>query len=189
MEKIFFTSDLHFCHNREFLFKPRGFENIDDMNKAIIERWNNVVSDEDTVYVLGDLVLGGSDGTNKGIELLKQLKGNIRVVIGNHDSDRRVQLYSELPNVKSILYADYLKYDGYHFYLSHYPTLTGNLEKEHIKQVTINLFGHTHSKERFYKDIPYMYNVAMDAHDCTPVEIHDIIKEITAKYNECKEQL
>ena len=189
MDKIFFTSDLHLCHDREFVFKPRGFENVEDMNKAIIERWNNVVGDDDLVYVLGDLVLGGSTGTIKGAEMLKQLKGKIRIILGNHDSVKRQELYSAMDNVESILWADFIKYDGYHFYLSHFPTMTGNLEKESIKQVTINLFGHTHSKELFYEDIPYMYNVAVDAHDCTPVEIHDIIKDITAKYNECRDQL
>lgn len=42
------------------------------------------------------------------------------------------------------------------------------------------------SKEHFYNDIPYMYNVAVDAHDCTPVNLDDIIEEMHEKVIECK---
>ena len=73
--------------------------------------------------------------------------------------------------------------------MTHYPCMTGNLEKESLKQCTLNLFGHTHSKEKFYQDIPFMYNVAMDAHNCTPVHIDQIIEDMKAKVKECKEML
>ena len=36
MGKIYFTSDLHFGHDREFSYKPRSFENVEDMNKTIL---------------------------------------------------------------------------------------------------------------------------------------------------------
>ena len=58
MSNIFFTSDLHFCHDREFIWGSRGFSSCDEMNNTIIERWNNTVTDYDIVYVLGDLMLG-----------------------------------------------------------------------------------------------------------------------------------
>ena len=58
---IYLTSDLHFCHNREFLYKPRGFDSVWDMNKVIVESWNKVVGADDDVYVLGDLMLNDND--------------------------------------------------------------------------------------------------------------------------------
>ena len=58
MGNIFLTSDLHFGHNKEFIYKVRGFNSIEEMNEAIIERWNSVVNNDDDVYVLGDLMLG-----------------------------------------------------------------------------------------------------------------------------------
>lgn len=57
MSKIWFTSDTHFCHDRGFLYEPRGFTNVEDMNEAIVQRWNSVVAPEDTVYHLGDAML------------------------------------------------------------------------------------------------------------------------------------
>ena len=43
MGKIWFTSDLHFGHDREFLWGPRGFENIQEHDAVIFEKWNSVV--------------------------------------------------------------------------------------------------------------------------------------------------
>ena len=66
--------------------------------------------------------------------------------------------------------------------ISHYPSITTNLQHETLKQGTINLFGHTHSKERFYNDTPFMYNVSLDAHDNRPVSIEQVLAEVKERY-------
>lgn len=185
-DKIFFTSDIHFCHDREFLYKPRGFDSISEMNDAIVERWNNVVGKEDTVYILGDLMLCNNE---MGVELLCGLNGMKRIIRGNHDTDNRVELYRSLPNVLSVEDAAYFKWNGYKFFLTHFPCLTGSLEHSDAKHTLINLFGHTHSKLLFYEDRPYMYNVAMDAHNSTPVCISEIVSDIEKNVEECKAML
>ena len=55
---IFLTSDMHFGHDREFIWKARGYSSIEEMNEDYVEKWNSVISDEDDVYILGDLMLG-----------------------------------------------------------------------------------------------------------------------------------
>ena len=92
-------------------------------------------------------------------------------------------------NVVEVVDAKKLEYNGYHFYLSHYPTFTANLEKESLKKCIINLYGHTHQKSNFYNDIPFMYHVGVDSHNCTPVLLDDVIAECEAKVMECKKQL
>ena len=186
---IYVTSDLHLCHDREFLYKPRGFENVSDMNEFIVNAWNEKIDVDDTVYVLGDLVLGGDKGTECGIKMLSSLNGDIHVILGNHDTDNRVARYRELLNISSIQYADMLQYNGYRFFMTHYPCYTSNLTKETMKQCVLNLHGHLHSKKKFYEDIPYMYNVCMDAHGCKPVSIDTIIEDIKNKIIECKNEL
>lgn len=186
-EKVWFTSDLHLFHDREFIWKARGFKSVDEMNSEIEKRWNATVGKEDHVYVLGDLMLGGA--TNKGLEILGRLNGNIHIIIGNHDTDNRIELYKNLSNVRSVTYAAKVKYNGYKFYLTHFPCLTGNIEKESLKQMSLNLSGHTHSKDKFFYDLPYVYNVSVDAHDCTPVEVDEIIGDMVAKVEECKSVL
>lgn len=189
MGKIWLISDLHFNHDREFVWKVRGFNNVYEMNCAIVDNWNKVVAPDDDVYVLGDLCLGGPNSLQDNKKLIQSLKGNLHIVRGNHCTDARIGMYGECWNVVEIENAIYLRYKGYTFYMSHYPTMTANLEKESLKACTINLFGHTHSKDHFYNDIPFMYNVACDAHNCTPVLLDDAIEEMKTKCVECIAQL
>lgn len=189
MGKIYLTSDLHLFHDREFLYKPRGFNTVDEMNEAIIERWQATIKPEDDVYILGDVALGGPDALPKTLETLKALPGRLHIVRGNHDTDKRWLAYASLLNVAALRNAIYLDYRKYHFYLSHYPTLTGNLEKESLHQCTLNLYGHTHQTTNFYQDLPYMYHVGVDSHNCYPVLLDDIIEEMKNKVKECESQL
>ena len=36
---IYFTSDTHFGHDRAFIYKPRGFDSLEEMENKIIENW------------------------------------------------------------------------------------------------------------------------------------------------------
>lgn len=141
---IFVTSDWHFSHDREFVYKPRGFNSVEEMNIALVERHNSIVTPEDDVYVLGDLCLGGTDSLERNKEFISSMNGKLHIAFGNHCTDSRKKMYAELPNVVETAWAIALKYRKYHFYMSHFPTLTGNLEKESLKQMTLNLYGHTH---------------------------------------------
>lgn len=188
MGKIFLSSDSHFGHDREFLWGPRGFRSIEEHDEAIITNWNDVVTNEDDVYVLGDLMLGDNEHGKKCVE---RLNGRIHLVRGNHDTDVRwYNIYPYLFNVvEQCGWATGLNYRKYHFYLSHFPTLTGNLKKGSLHQCTLSLFGHTHSKDQFFEDRPYMYNVALDANHNTPVLLDDIIEKMKQKVEECKDYL
>ena len=182
MSKIFFTSDLHFNHDREFIYGPRGFKSIGEMNEALIKNWNETVTNEDDIYVLGDFFLGND---MEFIEkTLSRLNGLVHLVVGNHDTPRKLELYSGAEYISEIADALRIKYKKREFFLCHYPVLTASLEQDPDRAV-INLFGHTHSKEKFYEDRPYMYNVAVDANDNKPVEIEEILTAFNNKVKEC----
>lgn len=183
MSQIWFTSDLHFNHDREFIYKPRGFNSVYEMNEAIISNWNRVVNSEDNVFLLGDVMLGNNE---IGIKMLKQLKGNIHIIRGNHDTDTRLEYYYDSWNVIAIEAAKYVKINGQNFFLCHYPTITSNLEKTgHLREHLINLYGHTHQKTNFYNDMPFCYHVGVDSHDCTPVSLEQILSDIRAERDKC----
>lgn len=182
---VWATSDLHLNHDKEFIYKPRGFSTIDEMNEAIIERYNNLVLDDDTVYILGDVMLGSN--LESGIELIKKLNGNKIIIAGNHDSPRRKAAYKDLGIF--VYDALYVKYNGYTFYLSHYPSITSNLEKESLKQAVLNLYGHTHQQTNFFYEVPMLYHVGVDSHDCAPVNFETIIDDIYEQIRLCKECL
>ena len=55
---IWFTADIHYNHKNVLQYCNRPFKTIEDMNHTLIENHNSVVSDEDDVYILGDITLG-----------------------------------------------------------------------------------------------------------------------------------
>lgn len=176
---IWLTSDLHLFHNQEFIYKPRGFSSVEEMNEVIEQNWNGLVNDDDEVYILGDLMVGGKKVSNNAcMEIVKRLKGKKHVIIGNHDTDTRIKLYRQEESIVDVQYAFMMRYKSRCLYLSHYPTITSDLEYEKPKQWIINFFGHTHSNEKFYKGIPFMYNVALDAHENRPVLLDNALHEI-----------
>lgn len=88
MAKILYTSDLHFFHRNiiEYCDRPYrtadGQLNVEAMNAALVSNWNDAVSDDDTVRVLGDVSFGKKLPTAR---ILKQLKGWKELIRGNHD--------------------------------------------------------------------------------------------------------
>jgi calcineurin-like phosphoesterase family protein len=184
MGKIYLSSDLHFEHDREFIWGAREYSSVDEMNKEQLRKYNEIITDEDDVYLLGDLMLGDAEA---GKEFLSQLKGKIHVIIGNHDTSTRIKIYESFG--WDVQYATVIKYKKHQFYLSHYPTLTANFDVESLRQAVINMFGHTHQTTNFYQDIPFMYHVGVDSHNGYPVLLDDAIEEMYAKVDECKKLL
>ena len=183
---IYFSSDLHLNHDRDFVWKARGFNSVNEMNEEIIKRFNSVVTSEDDLYLLGDLCLGGGsvEAMAANRRLLSQLKGKVHHIRGNHDTDQRIEMYKKLYNFVEVSgkWADMLDWNGYHFYISHFPTITSNMDMQKpLKQVTINLMGHTHQTENFYEDNSRVYHVGADSHNCYPVSIEQIIEDIRKK--------
>ena len=79
------------------------------MNQAMVDRWNDVVSDSDEVWIVGDLVMGDL-GTNLRCHV-SRLKGRKILVPGNHDvcwqhrskGPRRVADYLDLGGIARIV--------------------------------------------------------------------------------------
>lgn len=78
----FFTADLHLGHARISELCGRPFASADEMNEALISRWNARVTDRDTVFVLGDVCLGKIDIS---LALIPRLRGHKVLLPGNHD--------------------------------------------------------------------------------------------------------
>ena len=186
---IYFTSDLHFGHHKSFLYEPRGFASSEEHDEEVIKKWNSIVKNDDIVYILGDLML---EDTTLGLSKVRHLNGELHIICGNHDSAVRREFYSILSNVVEVCEAKTIKIGKQHYFLCHYPTMTANYDDKPYHSHLINLFGHTHSKEKFYipwdplytDPNPFMYNVALDAHNCYPVSIEQINDDIHQKIQE-----
>lgn len=185
MSNIWFTSDLHLNHQQEFLWGPRGFSNEQEMNEAIVERWNSVVKSDDIVYDLGDIALNDVTGT---IDYLNKLNGTHYWLLGNHDTENKIEQLCHschkliIPNEK---YAMIIKAGKMSIYMSHYPTLTANFDDKHFSRHVLSLHGHTHQQKNWlYPDNPFLYHVGLDSHNCTPVHIDEIVADVRNRWND-----
>lgn len=79
---IFYTADLHFGHEAVIKFSNRPFKTIEEHDNFIIHVWNDTVTDNDDIYIVGDFAYRNkiSDET-----YLRRLNGKKHLIIGNHD--------------------------------------------------------------------------------------------------------
>lgn len=172
---IWLTSDLHFNHVNILKYEPvsRPYETLEEMNEVIIKNWNDRVKPEDTVYVLGDMVMGQLDA---GRECLKRLNGKIVLIRGNHDSPKRIEMYKEMGIEVHDIY--YLPYKGRYFILCHFPIASEEFIKMVIKDNSevVNLYGHVHSNApKGY--VNGTYHVGLDTNNLCPISIQQIWDE------------
>ena len=172
---IYLTSDLHFNHMNILKYEPesRPFNSIEEMNETIIQNWNEVVTANDTVYVLGDMAMGMIEDA---IPLIKRLNGKIILIRGNHDTKKRLEAFKEIGiEVHDIFY---LPYKGKYFIMCHFPIAS----KEFIDMVrydnseVVNLYGHLHhNAPKGYVD--GTYHVGLDTNNLKPISIDKIWEE------------
>ena len=156
---IYFTSDLHLGHYNIIKYCNRPFNTVEKMNNIIINNWNNIVKEDDIVYILGDITLA-SDVVSE--RYLNELIGKKYLIKGNHD---RIKNSPQLGWIK-----DYyeLKYKDKTFILSHYPFNEWN----HMYRGAIHLHGHHHNNSDYNMKQEYLrYDVDVDANDFKPVSI------------------
>ena len=172
--RVWVTSDLHLGHDKPFIWEARGFDSVQQMNQTIIKNLQEIITKStDELYICGDVTLGEIDR-----ELLWQIPGRVHVILGNHDTDVRAQIYKDLG--WSVSFGERIKYtDGTQrgqmsFLLTHYPTLTAN-PGDKPNQCVVNISGHTHSPQKWKSEYPFIYNVSCDANDCKPIELSTIV--------------
>lgn len=166
----FYISDLHFGHKNIIEFCNRPFAE-EEMDEELIKRWNNKVSNNDTVYILGDLIYK----SEKPPEFyLDKLNGKKILIKGNHDTW-----------VKKIDVNKY--FDGIYDYLEisdaarwvilfHYPLLDWNGRY----RGSYHLHGHIHNIEsealRYSRKNPKMFNVSCDVINFEPMKLDELIE-------------
>lgn len=146
----YYISDLHLFHKnvtREGKdFDDRPFDNLEEMHSTIKEKWNKKVTNGDTVYILGDMAMRGTQ--EDLIAFVSTLKGHKIMVRGNHDDirdQRYKQLYDEICDYKEI--RDTLNGENAKLILCHYPILMW--KNQHYSSIL--LYGHVHnSVEEYY---------------------------------------
>jgi calcineurin-like phosphoesterase family protein len=187
----YFTADPHFGHARLLeLSAARGaaFGSVEEMDRALVERWNETVGADDTVWVLGDFDMHGKD-TSLG--LVPRLAGTKILVSGNHDAcwggvrdgwrqrDRylRAGFAAVLDFATLSLPPRRRGADATRVVLSHFPYAGDSQERDRYAQFRLRdegrplLHGHVHEsfRESQTKQGTWTINVGVDMWDYRPV--------------------
>lgn len=197
---VFFTSDTHFGHENIIKYCQRPFDNVEQMNEAIIKNWNSVVGPNDTVFHLGDFAWGDPKVWN---DALDKLNGHIHLILGNHDMKNIREGYMD--RFESVSFQKQIYIGRTCIYLNHYPFLCYAGTYSHKRQVW-DLFGHVHSNPEIYdfsfiddmevQEIlvndharlqyltPTQYDVGVDNNDFTPVSFDKVNKIINKQIDD-----
>jgi calcineurin-like phosphoesterase family protein len=176
---VWFTSDLHLGHARIIELCRRPFADLDEMNEAIIRRWNERVASGDRVFVLGDVALGQ---IAESLPLVGRLNGTKLLVPGNHD-----RCWSGNHRIRPI---DRSRYEGVGFtilpelhrhgdwWLCHFPTAGDSHDEDRyvnhrptIPEGEWLVHGHVHEK---WKVNGRQINVGVDVWDFRPVHEDEV---------------
>lgn len=158
LQKVFFTSDLHFGHENVLRFDNRPFASVEEMDAELVRRWNEKVGKGDLVYVLGDLIWKSRNGDAHN--LIRSLNGQIILIKGNHDRFlHNAQAKAALAGIKDYDDICVTLEDGSvrRCILSHYfiPFYNGH------RHQAIHLHGHSH----FTDEADLELNMAMELNE------------------------
>ena len=129
----FYFADAHLGHNAVITMDNRPFKFVTDMNKAIINNYNDVIKTNDEVFMLGDIFWNRTVAE----EFLPLMKGKKTLVKGNHDKINDVASR----HFDTIVDSTEVRDGDYKIILSHYPIAFW--KGQH--RGSYHLHGHTHA--------------------------------------------
>jgi len=177
MPAVFLVSDTHFGHagvcrfmRNDGVTKLRPWDTPEDMDEAMIKRWNETVRPNDKVYHLGDVVIN-----RRALATMARLNGDKVLIRGNHDIFRDDEYRKYFRELRA-----YHVMNG--MILSHIP-----IHSESLGRFGTNIHGHLHSNRVMtevwgeYKiDVRY-HCVCVEQTDFAPILFEDVIKRIEAE--------
>ena len=184
MSAVFLVSDTHFGHagvcrftRNDGVTKLRPWDDSDEMDEAMVERWNDTVRPNDKVYHLGDVVIN-----RKSLGIMSRLNGDKVLIRGNHDIFRDDEYRKYFRELRA-----YHVMNG--MILSHIP-----VHPESLGRFGCSVHGHLHANrvmkprgvdartgEILYSKTeidPRYYNVSVEQTDFAPILFEDVIKKI-----------
>ncbi len=130
----FYGADFHFGHENSIKMDGRPFSDKEEMKEILISNWNEHVTRNDDIYLLGDIIWKNEDAE----DILKRLKGRKHLFVGNHDrvNDTMKKYFVSIDKY------DMVKDEGRRVFLCHYPVAhwSGQFHG------TYHLYGHVHGE-------------------------------------------
>ena len=169
--KTYITSDLHFEHANIKKFCPvtrARFADVTDMRETMIKEWNEIVTAQDTVYILGDVAFCGAE---QATAIMQRLNGKKILIEGNHDikllkDNSFRKCFAEIHQYLRLNYAGQL------IIMCHYPFA----EWDQMHRGSINLHGHLHGNTSGMEKFRCR-DMGMDATGRIAVSMEDAIRD------------
>lgn len=166
MSNTFLISDPHFGHSgickflRQDGTKVRPWDDVQEMDEALVQNWNQMVRPNDKVYVLGDIAM-----RRQHLPTIARCNGKKRLIRGNHDIFSTREYMEHFDEIYGVRVLDDML-------LSHYP-----IARDSINRPT-NVHGHLHHND--ISDGRY-YNVCVENIGYAPIALEDLRKLIAVK--------
>ena len=149
----FFTADEHYYHKNIIKYCNRPFANVENMNRALIGRHNEVVSNTDTVVHAGDFTLAKGDLVQS---VIRKLNGNHVFLQGSHDHwNKKLRQIWE----RTI--------EGQYIVICHYAMRTW--ARSHYN--SWQLFGHSHGT---LEPVGKQWDIGVDNNNFFPVSFEQL---------------
>ena len=162
---VWFIGDTHFYHNNIIEYCNRPFKDVYEMNEQEVQNWNNTVSKNDKVFMVGDFALANKA---KIIEIGQRLNGRKTLILGNHDHESK-----------------YTYYEAGFEYVSRYPIIFEDLyiishQPQFIQSHSMyaNIFAHVHDSPEYTDCSPCSFCVSAERINYTPIEFNEIVRRM-----------
>lgn len=165
---LYVTSDTHFGHNKEFIYKKRGYENVQDMNESMIDTINTTVGKNGILLHLGDFCLNTTREEYNNIVRRFNIK-SLWLMLGNHNSPIQSSNCEQMTKISEFNGKTHIRHLHYYYTFSckkqsvvcfHFPLVTWDGESNG----SFCLTGHSHgnynmslpeNKEKKILDVGY----------------------------------
>lgn len=175
-DMTYFTSDLHLGHKNIIGLCGRPFENVDEMDEVLIEKWNSRVKKNDVVYILGDLAWDKKRVTY----YLEQLSGKKVLITGNHDSSwaKREECRGYFEGIYPYLEVHL---NMHPITMCHYPMLEWRSSREETgRKLGYLIHGHIHNRVADEYRQLYLHfnalNAGVDINGFRPVTFDELME-------------
>jgi calcineurin-like phosphoesterase family protein len=147
-DNLFVTSDTHFNHNQEFIYKKRGYDNPQKMTHDMIDIINNTVGENGILLHLGDFCLNTTKDQYHYILSKLRIK-EIWMLWGNHNNPIQKSYGGTREQIAASNQGIFIRYLGHYFTFRkskkvfvcfHFPIQIF----DGMSQGSMHLCGHSH---------------------------------------------
>ena len=177
----YYIADTHFGHHNIINMANRPFQCVQDMEDALIEKWNRKVKDNDEIYIIGDLFYQHDHIDS----ILSRLNGKKHLITGNHESKWLTHQYR--PYFQSIQSSLEIVDQNHTIYMCHYPMVCYPKQSR-----AYMIHGHIHNDTLFdYWCVllkrARILNAGVDINHFEPVTLNELIENNTLYKSQVKE--